>query len=83
TQAAVLAHPGPDSGREIAYSHSIAHKGFHFDITLFPNETEYYLTFKVVGSSRPQQVRGPYDNSKDVCWSFHGSVATWDIDDDC
>ncbi|CAG8454407.1 hypothetical protein C2G38_2039610 [Gigaspora rosea] len=83
SQAAVFAYPGPDTGREIAYGWSIAHKGFHLDINLLPNETEYYLKFKVVGTRKPQQIRGPYDNSKDICWRFTGSIVTWHIHDDC
>ncbi|CAG8752611.1 34336_t:CDS:1, partial [Racocetra persica] len=68
-QAAVFAHPDPDSGPELAYGHSIAHAGFNLPIP--DNATTFWLTFKVVGSGRAQKVRGPFDNNKDYNWCFH------------
>ncbi|CAG8664465.1 36194_t:CDS:2 [Gigaspora margarita] len=71
TSANVYAYENSNGSKFINFDESWAHNGM--SIYIRENYTNFWLFFSVDGSTEKKKVRGPYDNSRDVCWRFHGS----------
>ncbi|CAG8822339.1 10729_t:CDS:1, partial [Gigaspora rosea] len=69
TIARITASENFDGSQLIVVDESTAHKGYSLWVP--ENYTNFWLTFYVVDTTRKSKVRGPYNNSQDVCWRFH------------
>jgi hypothetical protein len=54
-----------------------AHKGYHLNI---PSEYgQFYLDFDVLGTRQHYKERGPFTNTQDYCWHYHGNAFKWNV----
>ncbi|CAG8559276.1 hypothetical protein C2G38_2207526 [Gigaspora rosea] len=77
TRARVDASDTLDFVMVIDEEESTAHKGFNLWIP--ENYTKFWLEFWVYETTKDAKYRGPYNNTQDYCWRFHGSEDFWDI----
>ncbi|CAG8747872.1 103_t:CDS:1, partial [Gigaspora rosea] len=60
-----------------AQKSSVAHTGFTLHV---PEDVEsYWIIFGVDVSTEQDKWRGPFNNTQDICWHFHGNVDDWKI----
>ncbi|RGB39229.1 hypothetical protein C1646_754794 [Rhizophagus diaphanus] len=74
TVSIVTALDLPD-GNVIDEQLASAHKGYHLNIP--SNYTQFYLNFDVLGSQQQFKQRGPFNNTQDYCWHYHGNSFKW------
>ncbi|CAG8534728.1 9702_t:CDS:2 [Gigaspora margarita] len=60
----------------IAYGYSSAHDGFSLTIS---GVSSYWIVFGVIATTEQDKWRGPFDNTQDYCWHFHGSEDDWEV----
>ncbi|CAG8475095.1 22720_t:CDS:2, partial [Gigaspora rosea] len=61
----------------LAQDSSRAHAGF---VLAVPDNVESYWIILGVGLSvEDDKWRGPYNNTQDICWHFHGHFEKWEI----
>ncbi|CAG8542530.1 13635_t:CDS:2 [Dentiscutata heterogama] len=66
-----------DEDIEYDRQQSVAHHGF--SLTVPDNSTQFWVVFSVVGTIEDEKKRGPFDNTQDICWHFHGSLDAWTV----
>ncbi|CAI2168821.1 13164_t:CDS:2 [Funneliformis geosporum] len=53
------------------------HTGYSLNI---PDEINtYWLAFQIGLSLEDDKWRGPFNNDRDQCWHFHGTLENWEI----
>lgn len=66
----------PDEN-QISQGSSVSHAGFSLWV---PNEiNQYWLVLGVQGSLEYDKWRGPFGNTQDICWHFHGHLESWEV----
>ncbi|RGB27560.1 hypothetical protein C1646_768951 [Rhizophagus diaphanus] len=54
-----------------------AHTDYHLNI---PSKyVQFYLNFDVLGGRQVVKQRGPFNNTQDYCWHYHGNSFKWNI----
>ncbi|GBB87971.1 hypothetical protein RclHR1_14490002 [Rhizophagus clarus] len=70
-------HWSPDNNDAIFESYSFAHMGFYLKV---PSKVEtFWLVFGVGLSQEEDKWRGPFTNTQDLCFHFHGNVFKWEL----
>ncbi|RGB34480.1 hypothetical protein C1646_760497 [Rhizophagus diaphanus] len=54
-----------------------AHNGYHLNI---PSKyDQFYLAFAVLVSLEQFKLHGPFNNTQDYCWHYHGNAFKWNV----
>ncbi|CAG8848921.1 45116_t:CDS:1, partial [Gigaspora margarita] len=60
-----------------AYNSKSAHTGY--SLTIPADKSSYWMVFGVAESTEQDKWRGPFDNTQDYCYHYHGSEDDWDV----
>ncbi|RIB22096.1 hypothetical protein C2G38_2076483, partial [Gigaspora rosea] len=60
-----------------AQDSSRSHAGFVLSVP--DNVLSYWVILGVGLSAEEDKWRGPYNNTQDICWHFHGHLENWEI----
>ncbi|CAB4426385.1 unnamed protein product [Rhizophagus irregularis] len=68
---------GGDDNGLIDYNWSVSHHGFELSI---PDDMiTFNLVFGVADSIKEDKWYGPFDNTQDICWHYHGHQNNWKV----
>ncbi|CAG8699805.1 18390_t:CDS:2 [Dentiscutata erythropus] len=54
---------------------STAHDSFSLGIP--DDASQFWVIFSAKGTIEDEKIRGPFDNTQDICWHYHGSLDYW------
>ncbi|CAB4471379.1 unnamed protein product [Rhizophagus irregularis] len=56
---------------------SVSHHSF--ELTIPDDVKTFNLVFGVAHSLKVDKWRGPFDNTQDICWHYHGHLNSWKV----
>ncbi|PKC13198.1 hypothetical protein RhiirA5_372451 [Rhizophagus irregularis] len=59
---------------------SVSHHSF--ELTIPDDVKTFNLVFGVAHSLKVDKWRGPFDNTQDICWHYHGHLNSWKFNPD-